>query len=87
MSKWVSEEQQWMSADDRRNALLKDIDSRMVACEIIVEKLLQQKKAHNIEVLQIFNRIDNNTKHMHTISQQLLHITEVLVAIAKSIEK
>lgn len=70
-----------MSADDRRNVLLKDIESRMVICETLIEKLLKQQASNNNQVLQILSTIKTHTEQLHTVSHQLISISELLVKI------
>ena len=70
-----------MSADDRRNVLLKDIESRMVICETLIEKLLKQQASNNDQVLQILSTIKTHTEQLHTVSHQLVSISELLVKI------
>ncbi len=70
-----------MSADDRRNVLLKDIESRMVICETLIEKLLKQQASDNKQVLQMLSTIKVHTEQLHTVTQQLISITQLLVRI------
>jgi len=66
-----------MSADDRRNVLLKDIESRMIICETLIHKLLQKDK----QVLQMLSTIKVHTEQLQTVSQQLISISQLLLRI------
>ncbi len=68
---------EWVSADDRRNVLLKNIESRMVTCETLIHKLLERDK----QVLQMLSTMKVHTQQLQTVSQQLISISQLLVQI------
>lgn len=70
-----------MSADERRNVLLKDIESRMNVCETLIEKLLKQQKSNNKQVLQMLSTIKVHTEQLQTVSQQLISVSQLLIKI------
>lgn len=59
-----------MSADERRNVLLKDIESRMKICE-----------SNNKQVLQMLSTIKVHTEQLQIVSQQLISISQLLIKI------
>ena len=73
-----------MSADDRRNALLKDLESRMAICEVLTAQQLDTQKKQNDQVHQISKKLVLLTEHMQTVSSQLTQISLLLVHIAKN---
>lgn len=76
-----------MSSDDRRNVLLKDIGFRIVVCETLIEKLSNTQTKQCNQVHQISKKIMLLTKHVLTVTQQLAHISGLLVRIAENSAK
>ena len=76
-----------MSSDDRRNVLLKDIGSRIVVCETLIEKLSNTQTNQCNQVHQISTKIMLLTKHVLTVTQQLADISLLLVRIAENSSK
>lgn len=78
----------WLSADDRRNVLLKRMLERVDACEVklshitvIQGKQLEETINQQQEVESVIESLKTLNEHVVTISQQMLEITGLLVRI------
>lgn len=76
---------EWMSSDDQRNVLLKGMESRMAVCEVLTEKLLKEAKVQNKMVQHISDTIEDNSKQIGTLAQQIKELTEQMLNISKVI--
>ena len=76
---------EWMSSDDQRNVLLKGMESRMAVCEILTEKLLNEAKVQNKLVQHISDTIEDNSKQIRILAQQIKDLTEQMLNISKII--
>lgn len=75
----------WMSSDDQRNVLLKGMESRMAVCEVLTEKLLNEAKFQNKLVQHISDTIEDNSKQIRILAQQIKDLTEQMLNISKII--
>ena len=76
---------EWMSSDDQRNVLLKGMESRMAVCEVLTEKLLNEAKVQNKMVQHISDTIEDNSKQIRILAQQIKELTEQMLNISKII--
>lgn len=76
---------EWMSSDDQRNVLLKGMESRMAVCEVLTEKLLNEAKVQNKLVQHISDTIEDNSKQIPILAQQIKDLTEQMLNISKII--
>jgi len=75
---------EWISSDDRRNVLLNDIESRMAMCEKLIEQVVNTQNNQCNQVHQISKKIMLLTEHVLKVTQQLAHISVLLVRIAEN---